>query len=365
MKYTAQTTAGSGIAGTGKFNTISEFFLISSSLICFAPFVFLILEIVLVSDILSYEFFSVILHAFPHRATHPRSLNLEWVSAFGRLLSRWTGRAAGRSTARRAERTWFAELIVTAGQAVGRSENAGNEVDRNAKSSISPTRPSNSGATLTTQVSTSGGTATASANAGSRTTASRCTTTSPTGGSSSNTDSSTATARAAAWWPNGRSGRLALVNGTTTLLMLDGIEALYGVDDLDGRTDADAIDNPGDAATLLVAALRPNVVVLVLPSVGFTDAIARTFPNGTALIRFGDLDGIWTAGRWADVSLGAHADAFDAAVDAKTALVASVVPPVSFDVLDVLVDAGLGQMLAFVHRAALAFGNVTDGNASV
>ena len=147
--------------------------------------------------------------------------------------------------------------------------------------------------------------------------------------------------------------------------MLDGIEALHRVDDLDGRADADAVDDAGDAAALLVAAFRPDVVVLVLSPVGFTDAVARTFPNWTALIRLSDLDWIRTTRRWADVGLGAHADAFNATVDAETTLLASVVPPVSFNVLDVLVDAGLGQMLTFVDRAALAFWDVTDGNASV
>ena len=158
---------------------------------------------------------------------------------------------------------------------------------------------------------------------------------------------------------------MALVNGTTALLMLDGIHALYRVDDLNGRADADAIDDAGDAAALLVAAFRPHVLVLVLASVDFAHAVAGTLPNGTAGVRFGDFDRIGTAGGRADVGFGTHGDALDAAVDAEAALLASVVPPIALDVLDVLVDARLRQMLTLVDGAALALGNVAHRDAAV
>lgn len=147
--------------------------------------------------------------------------------------------------------------------------------------------------------------------------------------------------------------------------MLDGVDALNRVDDLNGRANADAIDDARDAAAFLVAAFGPNVVVLVFSPVGFTDAIAGAFPDGAALIRLGDFDRVRAAGGWSNVGLRAHADALDAAVDAETTLVASVIPSVSFDVLDVFVDAGLGQMLTFVDRAAFSVRDVADGDAAV
>jgi len=125
-------------------------------------------------------------------------------------------------------------------------------------------------------------------------------------------------------------------------LVLDGVHALNGIDDLNGRTDADAIDDAGYAAALLVAAFRPHVVVLVLASIDLAHAVAGTLPNRTALIRFGDLDGVGTARRRPDVRFWAHGDAFHATIDTQAALFASVVPSVALDVLDVLVDAGLG-----------------------
>jgi len=65
------------------------------------------------------------------------------------------------------------------------------------------------------------------------------------------------------------------------------------------------------------------------------------------------------------VRLGTHGDALDATVDTETALLAPVIPPVSLNVLDVLVNAGLGQVLAFVDGAAFALGYVADGDTSI
>ena len=158
---------------------------------------------------------------------------------------------------------------------------------------------------------------------------------------------------------------MALVNGTTSLLMFDGIETLDRVDDLDRRTDADAVDDSGHAPALFIAAFRPHVIVLILASVDFAHAVAGTFPDGATLIRFGDFDRVGTTGRRSYVRFGAHADAFDATVDAQTPFIASVVPSVAFRVLHILVDAGLGYVLAFVDRTALAVGDVAHGDAAV
>ena len=158
---------------------------------------------------------------------------------------------------------------------------------------------------------------------------------------------------------------MTFVNGTTALLVLDGVHALNGIDDLNGRTDADAIDDAGHAAALLVAAFRPHVVVLILAPVDFTNAVARTLPDGTALIRLGDLDRVRTAGGRTDVRLRAHGDALHATVDTQAALFTSIIPSVTLDVLHVFVDAGLGQMLALVDGTAFALGHVPDGDAAV
>jgi len=285
-------------------------------------------------------------------------LDLQRVRAFGRLLSGGTWRASGGSAAGGSKRAGFAELIVAAGEAVGRAEGAGNEINGDSESAIANAGSRDAGAGLTAQVAASGGTtATTTARAA-------------TGGSTTDRAKTAATWAAAAAAasrrrPDGGSRRLALVNRAAALLMLDRVEALHGIDDLNGRTDADAVDDAGDAAALLVAAFRPDVVVLILSSVDFAHAVAGTLPNRTALIRFGDLDRVGTARRGSDVRLGTHGDALDATVDAETALLATVVPPVSLDILDVLVNAGLGQVLTFIHGTAFTFRHVAHGDASV
>jgi len=236
---------------------------------------------------------------------------LQRVRAFGRLLSGWAGRASGGSAAGGSKRAGLAELIVAASEAVGRAEDAGNEIDGDAESAIAATGSRDARAGLTAQVATSDAAsasdATSAAASDDATTSNTAATTS-TGGSTSDsadtaraaaaaasTAASAGTARASRWWPHGRSGCLAFVYRAATLLMLDRVEALHGIDDLNGRTDADAVDDAGDAATLLVAAFRPDVVVLVLSAVDFAHAVAGTLPNRTALIGFGDLDRVRTA----------------------------------------------------------------------
>lgn len=237
-------------------------------------------------------------------------LYLQRVRAFGRLLSGWAGRASGGSAAGGSKRAGLAELIVAASEAVGRAEDAGNEIDGDAESAIAATGSRDARAGLTAQVATSDAAsasdATSAAASDDATTSNTAATTSTGGSTSDSTDTARAaaaastaasagTAGASRWRPHGGSGRLAFVNRAATLLMLDRVEALHGIDDLNGRTDADAVDDAGDAATLLVAAFRPDVVVLVLSAVDFAHAVAGTLPNRTALIGFGDLDRVRTA----------------------------------------------------------------------
>lgn len=79
-------------------------------------------------------------------------------------------------------------------------------------------------------------------------------------------------------------------------MMLDGIGALQRMNDLNGWTNADAVDDTRNASALLVATFRPNVVVFVLFPVDLADIVAGTFPDGTTMARLGDLDRIGTTG---------------------------------------------------------------------